>query len=251
MNKLYNSVAPIIEEAGKDLAKAFGKVEAIAQKTKSPVDVVTNFDRKTEIFIETRLNQKYPSIDFFGEEFGGNDKAERFWILDPIDGTAHFIRGIPFCTTMIALIQDGQVVFSLIYNFVTKDMYSAEKGFGAKLNGKPIYVSQRSLKISYISVETNRHKKKNLDKFMEISKKCPIITTINTGFEFGLVASGKIDARVCFEPYGMDWDYAPGSLLVSEAGGIVTNIGSDSYNYRDHNFIAGNKIVHKELRALF
>ncbi|MDP3947677.1 MAG: inositol monophosphatase [bacterium] len=251
MGKFYSLVAPIVHEAGEDLAKYFGKVDSIAQKTASPVDIVTELDVKTEELIASRLKEVYPSIEFFGEELGGNDKAERFWLLDPIDGTAHFMRGIPFCTTMLALIEDGQVVFSLIYNFVTKDMYFAERGGGSKLNGTPIHVSSRPLKDAYISVEANHHKNENLNKFILIRKKCPIITTMSAGFEYGLIATGKIEARVCFDPYGKDWDYAPGSLLVSEAGGIVKNIGSDSYDYRNHNFIAGNKSVYEELKGLF
>jgi myo-inositol-1(or 4)-monophosphatase len=250
MENFYPSVAPIIEEVGEELARNFGTAEVIAQKTDSPGDVVTALDRKVEKIIALRLKKLYPSVGFIGEEFGGSGTEERFWVCDPIDGTAHFIRGIPFCTTQIALIEAGQVIFSLIYNFVTKEMFSAQKRMGAKLNGMPIHVSNRRLKDAYISVATHREKKENLDKFMEISKRCPIFNTLNTGFEFGLVASGKIDARVCFDPYGKDWDYAPGSLLVTEAGGIVKNIGSDSYDYRNHDFIAGNPEIYEELKKI-
>jgi myo-inositol-1(or 4)-monophosphatase len=250
MENYYSSVASIIEDVGKELAENFGKAEVIAQKTNSPGDVVTELDRKTEKIVAGRLKKLYPSIDFVGEEFGGNGNAERLWILDPIDGTAHFIRGIPFCTTQIALIEEGQVIFSIIYNFVTKEMFSAQKGMGAKLNGKPIRVSNRQLKDAYVTVETHRNKKENMDKFRAIGNRCPILTTINTGFEFGLLASGKIEARVAFDPHGYDWDYAPGSLLVSEAGGIVKNIGNDSYDYRNHDFIASNREVYDELKGL-
>jgi myo-inositol-1(or 4)-monophosphatase len=251
MENFYSSVAPIVEEVGVELARNFGKAEIIAQKTGSPGDVVTELDRKTEKTVAERLNKLYPSIEFFGEEFGGNDKAERLWILDPIDGTAHFIRGIPFCTTQIALVEQGQITFSIIYNFVTKEMFSAQRGRGAKLNGVPIHVSDRPLKDAYVSFETRREKKENMEKFSKITNRCPILTTLNTGFEFGLVASGKIEARVAFDPYGYDWDFAPGSLLVSEAGGIVKNIGSDAYDYRNHNFIASNREVYEELKNLF
>ncbi len=246
----YSSVAPIIEEVGKELEENFGKAEVIAQKTDSPGDVVTALDQKAEKIIAERLNKIYPSIDFLGEEFGGNDKAERLWICDPIDGTAHFMRGIPFCTTQIALVEAGHVVFSLIYNFVTHEMFSAQKGEGAKRNGALIHVSKRRLKDAYVSVETHREKKENLAKFFEIAKRCPIFTTISTGFEYGLVASGKLEAYVSFDPYGCDWDYAPGTFLVSEAGGIVKNIGSDSYDYKNHDFIAGNPEMYEELKSL-
>ncbi len=71
--------------------------------------------------------------------------------------------------------------------------------------------------------------------------------TISAGYEFGLVAQGKIGGRICFDPFGKDWDYGPGSLLVTEAGGRVTNIGASSYDFRKHNFIAANLSVHEEL----
>lgn len=251
MEHFYPSVAPIIEEVGRDLKASFGKADIVAQKTSSPGDVVTELDRKTERIVAERLGKLYPSIGFLGEEFGGDANAERLWILDPIDGTAHFIRGIPFCTTQIALVEEGQVVFSIIYNFVTGEMFSAQKGMGAKLNDAAIRVSNRQLKDAYVSVETHRNKKENMDTFLKITDRCPIFTTLNTGFEFGLVASGKLDARVAFDPHGYDWDYAPGSLLVQEAGGIVRNIGSDSYDYRNHDFIAGNPAVYNELKGLF
>jgi myo-inositol-1(or 4)-monophosphatase len=250
MENFYLSVAPIIEEVGVELAKNFGKAEVIAQKTESPGDVVTELDRKTEKTVAERLHKLYPSIEFFGEEFGGNDKAKRFWILDPIDGTALFVRGIPWCTTQIALVENGRIVFSIIYNFVTKEMFSAQIGMGAKRNGKSISVSKRSGKNSCITFETHREKKENLDRFINVGNHCGIISTHNTGFEFCLVASGKIEARLVIDGFGQDWDYAPGSLLVSEAGGIVRNIGSDTYDYRNHNFIAGNREVHEELKNI-
>jgi len=250
MENYFSKVAPIIEEVGKELTMNFGKAEVIAQKTSSPGDVVTELDRRTETIVAEKLKKLHPSIDFIGEEFGGNDGAERFWLLDPIDGTAHFVRGIPFCTTQIALIEERQVTFSLIYNFITKEMFSAQKGMGAKLNGSFIHVSNLSVKDAYAIVETHRDKKKNADKFLAIGNKFSLLSTLNTGFEFGLLASGKIEARVCFDPYGKDWDCAPGSLLVAEAGGIVRNIGSDSYDYKNHDFIAGNKETYEELRKI-
>jgi len=251
MENFYSSVAPVIEDVGIELAKNFGKAKIVAQKTNSPGDVVTELDRRTETIVAERLRKLYPSIEFFGEEFGGSDTASRFWICDPINGTALFVRGIPFCTTQIALIENGQPIFSIIYNFVTKEMFTAQKGMGARLNHAPIHVSNREAKDAYVIVETHRDKPENLRRFADIGNRCSIFITLNTGFEFGLLASGKIDARLCFDPHGKDWDYAPGSLLVSEAGGIVRNVESDSYDYRNHDFIAANPKLYEELKTFF
>ncbi len=251
MENYYSSVAPIIEEAGVELRKGFGQADAVAFKSTHHGSAVTEFDRNIERLIAQRLGKIYPDIRFFGEEFGGDDKAERFWLVDPIDGTSNFIRGLPFSTTMIALIQEGCPVFSIIYNFMTKEMYSAAKGAGATLNGNAIHVSNRPLDHSYVFVETNKHKKENLEKYLHINQKFSIYATKNSGFEYCMVASGKIEGRITFgDPPGKDWDYAPGALLVAEAGGIVKNLGSNTYDYRNHEFIAANEEVYGELSSL-
>lgn len=235
-------------EAEKILEKHFGKVEITNNKSNRPVDVVTKLDTDIENFIAEKLRKYDSSIGFVGEEFGERKKSNRLWLVDPIDGTAHFVRGIPFCTTMISLVESGKVVLTVINNFITKELYTAEKNKGSKLNGKSIYVSKRSLKEAYISFESDIKYEKNLKIYLALKdKRCIIFQTINCGYEYGLIAAGKIDGRICVDPYGKDWDYAPGSLLVSEAGGIVRNIGKDTYDYKDHNFIATNKIIYNEL----
>lgn len=233
--------------AGEILIKGYGKIEVNTIKSKSPVDVVTKLDTDIENFIATELEKYDPSIGFYGEEFGIRKKSNKFWLVDPIDGTAHFIRGIPFCTTMIALVENGEVVLSVIYNFVTKELFEAEKGKGAKLNGVDIHVSDRSLQEAYLSVETKLAVEKNLKVYLALRETSIMIHTVNCGYEFGLIASGKLDGRICLDPFGKDWDYAPGALLVSEAGGVVKNMGSDTYDYTNHNFIATNAKIYNEL----
>ena len=197
------------------------------------------------------MRKIYPRIDFAGEEFGGSKTAERFWLVDPIDGTTHFVRGIPFCTTMIALIENGGPVFSAVYDFVNDRMYYAEKGHGAKMNGEAIHVSDRPLSNAYLAREINYDFKKNLDIFLDLDKKAVLFNTISAGFEFAMVASGKIDGRVTLNGYGGDYDFVPGAFLVSEAGGIVKNIGSNDYDFRNHSFIAANPKVYEELKKLY
>lgn len=244
------AVMPILKEAGVFLRQSFGSVEAIAQKSDSPADAVTELDRQAETFIAERLQKYDASIDFYGEEHGGNDGAERYWLLDPIDGTAHYIRGNPFCTTMLALIESGQVTFSAIYNFVTDEMFVAAKGKGSFCNEKPIHVSNRPLSQAYLTYEIKMDQGNNLQKWLDLQKRCVLFNTINCGFEFSKVASGKFEGRICLTPFGKDWDYAPGALLVSEAGGVVRNIGSDSYDFHNHSFTATTPQVYEDLKRL-
>ena len=241
-------VFPLLEKAGEELKRQFGNAEVIHRKSDDAADVVTDLDRKTEEFLTTQLRKAFPSIGFFGEEFGGDKDGERFWLCDPIDGTAHFVRGLPFCTTMLALVEDGNVVFSVIYDFVKGDFYWAAKGKGAWKNKEQMHVSNRSLKEGYVSFETNFQKRKvNVQKYLELSNKTILLHTISAGFEYAMVAAGKLDARISLDPYGGVWDFAPGPLLVSEAGGVVANIGSKRYDYRNFDFIAANPLIYREL----
>ena len=136
---------------------------------------------------------------------------------------------------------------SVIHDFVRDDTYWAIRGGGAYCNDKKISVSQRSLKQSLISFETKLEIPENYAKYLEVRKEAGIIATINCGFEFAMIASGKLDGRIGLDPYGMDWDFAPGSLLVSEAGGVATNIGKNTYDYENHDYVISNAIIHKEL----
>lgn len=247
---MKEQIERILREAGKQLLPYFGNVEIKARKSNNPTDLLTELDIQTEEYIRDELAKVYPDIGFVGEETGGDRTAEKFWLLDPIDGTVHFVRGIPFCTTMLALIDNGEVVLSAIYNFALDEMYFAEKGKGATKNGKPIHVSNRGFEDgAYFCYETNIHaNERNSDLYNTIRTKAVIVRTINAGFEFGLIAEGKLEGRVMLDPFGKDYDFAPGSLLVAEAGGIVKNIGSNApYDYTNLDALMINPKLYKEL----
>jgi myo-inositol-1(or 4)-monophosphatase len=163
-------------------------------------------------------------------------------------GTQHFVRGLPFCTSMLALIEDGQVVFGAIYDFINDIMYHAEKGKGAFKNEEKISVNNLSLEKSYLCWEIKiLDNEENKKKYFLLREKSILFKTIACGWEFAMIAEGKLDGRVCFDPHGKDYDYAPGSLIVAEAGGIVKNIGSTEYDYKNRNFICANPIIYNEL----
>lgn len=238
-------VLPIVRKTRDITLPHYGNVEAIRQKEKSAHTVVTELDEKVETFLRTELAKLDPSIGFVGEEFGGNRDAERFWISDPIDGTVHFIRGLPFCTTMLALIDKGEPVFSVIYDFINDVCYYAEKEKGAYKDGEPISVSDRPIESSYMGWESHIEKPENMERYLKLKNKSLLLKTISAGYEYILVATGKIEGRVNFDPYGKDYDFAPGALLVREAGGVVANIGAQTYDYRNTDILAANPKVFK------
>jgi|SRR3989344_2597718 len=249
--KYKDTVLPIVRGVREILLPEWGTAKNIGKKTERSSDVVTVLDQKVENFLREKLAKVYPDITFVGEEGGGNRKEGRFWLVDPIDGTGHFIRGLPFCTSMLALIENSEVIFSLIYDFINDDIYWAEKGKGAYKNDTPIHVSDRSLSDSYLCTESKVYKKYNQEFLGEIVKKTAYFASVDCGWEFAMVACGKLDGRISFDPWGYDYDFAPGALLVSEAGGMVKNIGSIKYDYKNLDFMAVNPVVYKELEIIF
>lgn len=240
-------VLPIMRGTRDILMASWGKAEVVDQKNETSWSVVTKTDLDIEEYAAQALKSAFPEIVFEGEERGGARDSQRFWLMDPIDGTAHYVRGTGLCTSMLALIEEGRVIFSAIYDFVNDSMYWAEKGRGAFCNERKLQVSMRSLADAYIGFETRREKPANVALYDALSKKTSVVRTMTAGWEHAMVASGRFDARICYDPYGSDYDYAPGTLLISEAGGVVQNIGSSSYDYRNYDFIAANPVVFKEL----
>jgi len=150
---------------------------------------------------------------------------------------------------MLALIEDGQVTFSVIYDFINDVCYHATRGKGAFRENERIHVSDRPLESAYLGWESHLDKPENLESFLKLREKVILFKTISAGYEYVLVATGKIEGRVNFDPHGKDYDFAPGSLLVSEAGGVVANLGSTTYNFRNTDLIAANPKVFEKLTS--
>jgi fructose-1,6-bisphosphatase/inositol monophosphatase family enzyme len=222
---------------------------AASHKNNNPQDVVTELDREIEKVLQRELVAIDPETGFVGEEYGGDRSAPSFWLVDPIDGTSHFIRGTPFCTTMVARIEDGVVVFAAIYDFIQDVMYHAERGKGAFADDAPIRVSERGMGEAKIIYESRIEERDNVDKYLTVRARVRTIELLSSGYEHTLVATGKIEGRVAYNSYGNDYDYAPGALLVKEAGGLVANIGLRTYDYANTNYIAANRAVYEGLTS--
>jgi len=222
----------------------------IEHRLKDDKTAVTEMD----LLVEDRLRQSLAAFDkrigFGGEESGVDLEQPTFWLVDPIDGTEPFIRGMPFATNMIALIHHGEPILSVIYNFVLDDYYVAIKGEGATCNGHTIHVSSRGMGRAWVTIGTASGESGVEGLYDRIS------TTVNavrrygaSGFEYTQIASGALEARITFHGHGFAWDFAPGALLVQEAGGRAANIGATSYDFRNLNHIVANSTTFEELMA--
>src|SRR5664279_5101535 len=147
LEQALSIVKTAVTKSGEELIKHYGKIEADLKPDKEigMANSVTKLDLQTENFLAEELRKFDPTISFHGEEYGKRSSSERKWLVDPIDGTSFFARGLPFCATMVALIEADQVLLSVIYDFVNRDLYWAIKGQGAYKNQDRIFVSNRPL----------------------------------------------------------------------------------------------------------
>lgn len=247
MEQFYEEVLEVIRKTQGISLPQFGNVEVSEKKNEHAISVVTEVDRGIEKYLKEEFAKIDPSIEFVGEEFGGDRDAKRYWLVDPVDGTGLYVRGMSGCTTMVALIDEGQVIFGTIYDFVNDEMCSAQKGGGAFKDGERISVSDRGAGNAYVAYETKLEKEENYKKYNEARSFVQPISLLCAGYTYVLIAQGKLDGRISHDPYGVDYDFAPGSLLVSEAGGEVANIGSSTYDFRNPNHIAANPVLYKQL----
>jgi myo-inositol-1(or 4)-monophosphatase len=228
--------------------KLFETHGAIEHKLKDDKSAVTEMDLLVETRLKAALAELDSSVGFSGEETGTDYDQKTFWLVDPIDGTEPFIRGLPFATNMIALIDNGQPVMGVIYNFTMDEYYLAMKGKGATCNGHAIHVSTRPLDRSFVVCGSGFVKRGLGESQRRLQQKIRAFTQNNaSGFEMSHVASGAYDARIVWNSVGKPWDFAPGALLIQEAGGRVENIGTGKYDFRDVEFIAANPVIFDDL----
>lgn len=205
---------------------------------------VSDIDIKVEKFLRERLTALCPDAAFIGEESDSNDyTAEKLWIVDPIDGTANFVRDMDMSAVSIALVEKGEAVIGVVYNPYVNRMFYSENGKGAYMNGEKIHVSQRPLANSIISIAMSVYKKEYAPMCFKLAEKmqtqCEDIRRLGSAaIELCNLAAGKIE--MFFEARLYPWDYAAASLFVREAGGYIASMGSDLVYDRVIPIVAAN-----------
>jgi len=227
MSISLNILEKIIREAGSIAMQHFNDLENVGISKKSPRDLVTKADVAVEEFLKKVLADAYPQYGFWGEESGQSDDQSSRWIVDPIDGTHSFSKGQYFWSISVALEIEGELVAGSVFAPALDDLYIAEKGAGARKNGKIISVSsETSLDDSMIATGfaclRSYLQENNLKRFSRIAEK----TTGQRRFgsaamDLCLVADGQVDAF--WEQELNLYDVAAGALIAKEAGGTVTD----------------------------
>ncbi len=234
-----------LENLRPKLLEAQGNIE---HRFKADKTVVTDMDMLVENTLREELAKLDPGIHFSGEETGIDMDKQTFWLVDPIDGTEPFIRGLPFATNMVALIDNGQPVMGIVYNFLLGEYFLAIKGRGATCNGHAIRVSERPLHRAAV-VMPGEFPDDNGCPHNALRKKVRMLPRMNaSGYELTSIARGALEGTVYISSRTEPWDVAPGMLIIQEAGGRVENIATPGrYDYRNLYLVAANPVVFDEL----
>lgn len=218
------------------------KIEIEYKEDETPVTVA---DRETEKTIKKFILSKYKGVKFVAEESGGSIDESEFWIIDPIDGTRSFSRGIPTWCVIVSLCRNKEIIATVVYYPNSKDMYYAEKGKGAYINNKKMNVSNvSSIENSYLGYGSPKHfeNKQTIIDLIEVSGSA---RSWEATYSSCLVAEGKMDISV--DAYGRIWDVAPFKLLVEEAGGKITRLDGSPWDIEGYGAIMTNGILHDEV----
>jgi myo-inositol-1(or 4)-monophosphatase len=225
-------------EAGKIICERLGKPDLI--ETKAPSDYVTDVDRTIEQVILEGLHRHFPDHNVVSEEMAASEMTRTInWIIDPLDGTRNFIHGIPHVAVSIGVYFDGSALFGLVLDPIRNELFSASKGGGAFLNGAPIRV-RRQFRVEEALVATGFpfRAKHLLDPYQATLKSIlehvgDLRRTGSAALDLAYVAAGRLDGF--WELALGSWDLAAGSLMVREAGGIVSDFwGRDDYMENGH-----------------
>ena len=258
MHPMINTAVKAARRAAAIINRASFDIDRLQVTEKKHNDFVTEVDQAAEQAIIDVLKNAYPDHAILAEESGASanlhDENEHVWIIDPLDGTTNFIHGFPQYCVSIALQQRGQITQAVVYDPTRNDLFTATKGAGAYLNEKRIRVTRRD-KIGDALIGTGfpYTDLTGLDEYLKMFR---IMTEKSAGLrrpgaaalDLAYVAAGRLDGF--FEKNLKPWDIAAGSLLITEAGGIVgTFAGESDYLYKG-NVIAGTPKIFAQMVSL-
>lgn len=253
---LLNVMTGAALKAAKNLIRDFGELEQLQVSKKGPSDFVSRADHRAEEILRIELQRARPAYGLLMEEsgtHGGTDTSNR-WIVDPLDGTTNFLHGIPHFSISIALERDGELFAGVIYSPIADEMFVAEKGIGAYLNGRRLRVSGRrnveealfATGLPFKGLPDHDLAVRQVKSVMAVS--AGIRRYGSAALDLAWVAAGRYDG---YWENGLNpWDVAAGIVLVREAGGFVTDLSGGRKMLSGGGILAANSELHEPLRAL-
>lgn len=248
-DKYYKIAIEATNQASDFLRDNFGKVKEMSHKSGTHYGIAD--DVESNKIIEEYLRKHSPEVAIYSEEGERNLESELVWVIDPIDGTSNYRVGIPMFVTQLCLLKNGEPVVSVIQAPMFNLVFSAQKNEGAYLNKEKITISEVSEMNKAMSGFNKGSSNADVGKY--ISKLGSKVRTIRIygamGLDLAYVASGKLD--VLINSGSNLYDFAPGVLLVREAGGVAVNFDGSEWTFKDETLIATNqKLVEQILTNL-
>lgn len=258
---LINLMTDAAFKAAKGMLRDFGEVDKLQISRKGTANFVTNADKKAEKMIMEMLKIGRPDFSFLMEESGeivGKDQS-KYWVIDPLDGTHNFIHAIPYFCISIALEErkangEREVLAGVVYDPIHQEMFAAEKGAGAFVNERRIFVSKRvNTEEAMVVMSSPRSRITEPMTSINLLEKV-LVSNASVRFmgasalDLCQLAAGRFDA-VCLQAQ-LPWDVAAGALIVREAGGYVSQINGTAFSPHDGNVLATNKLLHPALLKL-
>jgi len=252
MSELLRIAQEAALEAGTFLKESVGKVKSIETKKGEIRNLVSEIDRGSEERIIRRIRKQYPGHAILAEESGETTAGAEFrWIIDPLDGTTNFLHGLPIFSVTIAVEHRGEIVAGITYNPNMDELFVAEKGAGAFLNGERISVSRTGQLINSLVVtgfpyniaENPDNAAGHFVNFLFASR--AVRRLGSAAIDLAYVAMGRFDGfwEVSLQP----WDMAAGVLLVHEAGGRTSDFHGNATSVYHRPIVASNGLIHNEM----
>ena len=252
---LLNIAVRAAREAGNVIARNIDRFDAFTVSEKAVNEFVTDIDRTAERRIIDTIRRSHPGHAFLAEESGAHGRSDFEWIVDPLDGTANFIRGFPHVAVSIGLRHRGRMAHGVIFDPLRQELFTASRGSGARLNERRIRVTSKSslkgalLGGGFVTREIDRIESHLAALRIWLSSLAQVRRTGSAALDLAYVAAGRLDG---FWEAGLNpWDLAAGVLLVQEAGGMVTEPGGGDDYLRSGDVVAANpKMLRTMLRTM-
>lgn len=245
MHPMLNIAVRAARSAGDFIARSFESQIILETEKKGDNDYVTQIDVEAEKIIISKIKQSYPDHTFVGEESGLTEgDAEYKWVIDPLDGTTNFIKGIPHFCVSIALMHKGKLDQAVVFDPIRSELFSASKGSGAQLNNFRLRVNTGkdmtdSLLATAFPFKNKDELPEALRRFESIFAECgDVRRTGSAALDMAYVAAGRLDGY--WEKGIKPWDIAAGELLVREAGGLVTDFAGGHDHMQKGEVVAGH-----------
>ena len=250
MSDILQIVEIIARQAGAVLMEGYGNVRHIQQK--GAIDLVTEFDKRSEEIIIAAIQQKFPDHAILAEESGRNKTISEYqWVIDPLDGTTNFAHGIPIFSVTIGLLRNNSPVVGVAYDPFRNEMFSAELGQGALLNNQPIHVSsQTDLGHAVVSTgfpyDLRTNPRNNLAQFVQLQLRTQAVRHLGSAaLDCAWTAMGRLDGY--WEFGTKPWDVGAGALIIREAGGHVTSVDGGEDFLSDETILVSNGLLHEQM----